>query len=101
MRPSCSSRPPDPAFLRSCDCTGGRQCCRSLGQSSSPSQKLQTKAAQVGRLFCALDVPERKSATARPTYLNTFLTITFRHSYMRGTPLGAREAGGLSMLPGG
>jgi hypothetical protein len=63
--------------------------------------KIQTKAAQVERLFCARDVPERMNAIARPSYLNTFLTITFRHPYMRGTPLGAREAGGLSMLPGG
>jgi hypothetical protein len=62
--------------------------------------KIQTKAAQLERLFCVFDVAGRMSA-APPSYLHTFLTITFRHFYVRGTPLGGREAGGLSMLPGG
>ena len=34
-------------------------------------------------------------------HISTLLTIYFWHFYMRGTPLRARETGGLSMYPGG
>src|ERR1700678_1267846 len=100
MRPTFSSRPPDPAFFLSpkkaraaspgflacfkearntrpgrwsCDRAGGRHVAGRLA-SRVVQRKNPNETAQVGRLFCALNVPKRTRATARPLYLNNRLT---------------------------
>src|SRR5258708_35376366 len=87
-----------------------RSSNRRLVNSSAFSARLRHRSACALRKFVSMlsttehyaliSTVGRLDLRRNPT-VNTLLTITFWHFYMRGTRLRPRETGALSMLPGG